>query len=475
MNNNQTIKKLLKENAELKKENAFLKAENAELKAIILQLKARIEELERSLKLNSSNSSLPPSSEGLRRKPSPQSLRGKTGKKSGGQPGHKGFNLSQVSNPNKIEKYALSTCSNCSCDLTNIAVKKVIKRQVFDIPKPEVIVIEHQAEVKRCPKCKKKQMALFPDGVSAHTQYGENVQSLASYFVTAQFLPLERTKELFSSTYGLEIGEATILKMVQDLAAKTRKPIEEIELFVSKADVRSADETGCRIEGKTAWIHTSTTLEATQYKVSKKRSDVIEQKTGIVCHDFFKPYFKKLSSVQHAACGAHLLRELKAIFELDKEPWAEKMSNFFCDALKFTQKFTEGLLPAIINKLTQQYDNIVRQGLTFHRAQKPLPQKKGGKIKRRHGHNLLIRLRDYKKNVLLFINNPRVPFTNNLAERDLRTAKIQQKVSGCFRKFSQAEAFYKIRSVLSTAKKQGLNIFSVIQCLVRNNFSFGFG
>ena len=226
--------------------------------------------------------------------------------------------------------------------------------------------------------------------------------------------------------------------------------------------VKHGDETGFRVAGITHWLHTLSTPTATFYKISAKRKNPIENLSGIFVHDHWKPYFQQ-TDVQHVLCNAHHLRELKALIEFEKEPWAQEMFDLLTLANKKKYEFNGNPPPEIINSIKKSYHEILLQGLAYHENLDSLP-KKGvrGRKKRRTGHNLLLRLRDFQEETLRFLLDSDIPFTNNLAEQDLRMMKIKQKISGCFRTLKGAKNFARIRSFLSTARKLKLDIFEIL-------------
>ncbi len=241
---------------------------------------------------------------------------------------------------------------------------------------------------------------------------------------------------------------------------------ESVLSEVKTAAVKNLDETGFRVAGKTQWLHVASTKTATYYQVSPKRKSLLDGLSGTVIHDHWKSYYN-LNGVEHALCNQHHLRELKAITEHEKEPWAQTMTRLLRVALR-CRHFHEnhGIPIARIKRLTDIYDKIIRDGLVYHESLTPLPCKgKQGRLPRRMGHNLLLGLFHYKQDVLRFLHNPVVPFTNNDAERDLRMMKCKQKISGGFRTDQGAEQFARIRGFISTVRKRGLSIIGSIQSI----------
>lgn len=429
---------------------------------------ARIKELERRLGLDSSNSGKPPSSDGYGKKPRRTNLREQTGKKSGGQDGHEGKTLRQTATPDKIVDHCPPVCTGCGQALGLEHATSHRKRQVFDVPKAcPIEVTEHRAHWCRCPGCGEETAAAFPDGVLGLAQYGTNVVALVIYLQHWQLLPEDRVAELLRDVFGVDLSCATIAAMAQRKAEEWEGLATHIGEHVKQAAVKHLDETGYRIAGGLQWLHVASTWLLTFYRTSPKRGTMLENVTGIVVHDFWRPYFT-MAGVTHALCNAHHLRELKALIDGEKEPWALAMYRFLrhaCHAVNLARRRHESLKPSFRAWLSARYDRILAQGLAFHERQPPLEavgRRHRGRTRRRAGHNLLLRLQGHKDEALRFLTNPEVPFTNNQAERDIRMMKLKQKISGCFRAEGGAQTFATLRTVLSTARKQGWNILDTL-------------
>ena len=446
---------------------AALRAENA-------SLKARIGELERRLGLNSSNSGKPPSSDGLRKPARVKSLRERSGKKPGGQKGHKGETLLQVAAPDKVVDHYPLACSVCGAGLAPETSVGHSARQVFDLPEPQPLVVtEHRAHDCRCAACGAETRAPFPDGVNAPVQYGARITAFVIYLLHYQLLPEDRLVGLMADLFGVRLATATMARMSRTCAERLSGFAETVRDLVAGAVVKHMDETGFRIGGKTQWLHVASTAFLTFYRVSAKRGSLLANVAGIVVHDHWKPYYT-MRGVLHALCNAHHLRELKALVEIEKEDWAHKMQRLLrraCHAANLARERDVPLKPRLIECFERRYDAILAEGLVFHEAQAPLarPAMKGGgkrrgRAPRRPGHNLLLRLATRKEDVLRFLHDPAVPFTNNQAERDGRMMKLRQKISGGFRSLEGAMDFALIRSYISTAKKQGWNIIDALSC-----------
>ena len=445
---------------------AALRAENE-------SLKARIAELERQLGLNSSNSGKPPSSDGLKKPARVTSLRERSAKKPGGQKGHKGETLRQVADPDDVVDHYPSACSGCGAGLDPDTSVGHSARQVFDLPEPEPLVVtEHRAHDCRCPACGAKTRAAFPDGVNAPVQYGTRIGAFVLYLLHYQLLPEKRLVELLADLLGVKLVTATIARISQDCARRFQGFADVVRVHVAAAPVKHMDETGFRIGGRTQWLHIASTALLTFYRVCAKRGSLLMNVAGIVVHDHWKPYYT-MQGVLHALCNAHHLRELKALVEIEKEDWARKMQRVLrraCHAANLARDRGVPLKPSLIALIERCYDAIIAEGLAFHEAQAPLAQpvkgggKRRGRVPRRTGHNLLLRLATRKQDTLRFLHDPKVPFTNNQAERDGRMMKLRQKISGGFRSVEGAMDFALIRSLFSTAKKQGWNVIDALTC-----------
>jgi transposase len=442
--------------ASLKREIEALRAENAELR--------------RRLGLDSSNSSKPPSSDGLKKKPRILgSLRTRSGKPSGGQKGHRGDTLRQVANPDRIVEHAATLCRHCCTGLDAGSAVGAEKRQVFDLPERMIEVTEHRAAIHCCPNCRGETRAAFPEGVVSPTQYGERIKAAAIYLNVQQLIPEDRAAQALNDLFGAPlICPASLVAWVGKKAQELSPVYEAIGRRVAEAAVRHLDETGYRIAGKLRWLHTTSSLAFTYYRAGEKRGDIpTDLQGGVVVHDHFLAY-RGMDAVDHAFCNAHILRELQALIEFDSEPWAELMRAVLLDANDAVNAAREAgaatLAPQTLAALVERYWAAVRLGLAFHRQLPKLEKKANsrGRAKQRPGHNLLERLKTFKTETLRFMTDFDVPFTNNLAEQDLRMMKVKMKISGCFRTLEGAQIFAQLRSVVSTARKQTRNILQTL-------------
>ena len=447
---------------------------NGEFEARIGKLEARIIELESRLNKNSSNSSKPPSSDGLKRPNRDnrdKSLRAKnTGRKPGGQPGHPGQTLKASESPDITLNLPLNSCPECGGDLTDEPTQSEENRQVFDLPDIKMLVTEYLAERKRCPHCGALVSAGFPCGVTAPVQYGPGMQSAMTYLNVRQVIPCERVAEVCQDLFGHRPGAGSVVRSAARCADLLAPCVDEIRNTLRQAPVLHADETGVRCIGKTHWLHVASTATHSLFSHSPKRgvegfasAKVLSNYRGTLVHDFWGPYDQL--TCKHSRCNAHLLRELKAFTETGHR-WAGEIITVLLDMKKAVEearrKGRQQVEAAHRKRLESRYDEWIKAGLQAH-PEITKPTGKRGRVRQSKETNLLRRMRDKREEVLRFLSDIGVPFDNNQAERDLRMIKVQQKVSGCFRSEKGAARFCVISSFISTVRKKGLNLMESIK------------
>lgn len=455
---------------------AYREGEDAVVKLFyetISKLDERIQRLEDQIAKNSSNSSKPPSSDGFKKKP--KSLRQRSGKKSGGQPGHPGHTLKAVTTPDHVQIHRVKRCSHCQANLEEVEVRDCEKRQVFDVPPVKVEVTEHQAEIKTCPECQRLTVGEFPAGVSQPVQYGEQIKAQMVYFHQYHFVPLERTTEILGDLYGQTVSEGTIVEACQETAQQV-EPIYQLTKteLIHTQDAGHFDETGSRIEGKLWWLHVACTALLTYYAPHRKRGGEALDAIGIfpafkgkAMHDSYRSYFQ-YEDVINALCNAHHLRDLIFVRDQYQQTWAAEMIKLLLEiktAIEEAPSEQQSLSPTQLTDFETRYDAILEAGLQTCPVLEPTdpPPKKRGKPKQHPVKNLLDHLQVRKTETLAFMVDFKVPFDNNQAERDLRMVKLKQKISGCFRSDGGAEVFCRIRSYISTARKNGQGVLDVLQ------------
>lgn len=433
-----------------------LQAENHALKSANEALRLENEELRRRLGLNSHNSSKPPSSDGLGKKPA---LARPKGSKTGGQLGHSGHHLKRVAIADSIVVHHAPCCPCCQKTFTPTDVEGVVgSRQVFDIPAPRLEVTEHQIGFLHC--CGNRLEGIYPIGVNSPVQYGTQIKSLSILLNVDCRMPLEKVEQLLSDLYGCTYNESTVLNATE-ACFKALEPIEvQIKAAVTASDIAHFDETGMRVEGKLHWFHTASTIWFTYLFVHAKRGkealrsavSVLKDFKNRAIHDCWSSYFE-FTQCSHGLCNAHLLRELTALHE-NGSSWAASMHAFLLEMYEKSQKAT-CVLPDSTEWM-QRFQQICQQADT---VEPPPIQSPRGKPKNTKGRNLLNRLQKHQESILAFAFEINVPFTNNQAERDIRCLKVKQKVSNSFRTFDGAQSYARIQGFISTVRKQKMNVF----------------
>lgn len=435
--------------------------------------------LQERLSLTSRNSSKPPSLDGYV-KPKPKSLRVKTGKKSGGQPGHTGATLKPVEKPDITLVHPLLSCTcGCGSDLSKHPVLSYETRQVFDLPPQKLIVTEHRVEVKLCPLSGKLVNAPWPTDVTAPVQYGPDFLAWLVYLNTQQFIPLARISQMSFDLFGQHVSEDTILTAIKTIEQELEPFSKAVKEQLAQAPVVNGDESGLRVAGKLHWIHVLSTILLTWYGVHPKRGrealdsfGILPEFMGRLVHDCWQTYLDL--PCLHALCVAHLIRELIFIHEQYDQAWAKSLVDLLFDMNRkreeqklIASEFTIGCL----EEWHQQYQKILREGRAANPPIIPMPDapKKRGRKKQTKAQNLLDRLENHENWVLAFLHDFLIPFTNNLAEQDVRMIKVKQKVSGSFRTLEGAERFATIRSYISTLRKQGQSVFENLKAAIIGN------
>ena len=431
---------------------------------------ALIQELRDQLAKNSRNSGKPPSSDGLK-KPRTRSLRRKTGLRSGGQEGHQGHTLQMVARADTIDRHRVTRCPYCATNLKDIVSDECERRQVFDIPPVRITVTEHQAESKQCFHCRRRVKGTFPPNVTQPVQYGPRLKAQMVYLNNYQLLPWARTCELLGDFYGHRPSEALVLAGNETLVNSIEPTLDAIHGQLIAADVVHFDESGMRVEGHLNWLHSASAALLTYYDVHPKRGKegmsaigILPQLRGRAVHDHWRSYFT-FDNCRHALCNAHHLRELQFIVDQYEQPWAEDMTGLLLDIkaeVEAAQPKQMTLSPDRLTHFEKRYDDLIEHGLVANPPPANPPAKKRGRKKQSPPKNLLDRLRDHKHEVLAFMYDFRVPFDNNLAERDVRMLKVKQKISGSFRTRTGAETFCAIRSYISTVRKHGVTVIDAI-------------
>ncbi|MCL4728700.1 MAG: IS66 family transposase [Candidatus Kuenenia stuttgartiensis] len=452
----QKVEKLLSE------EKGLSPAVRSMIELLVLLITLLVGRLNR----NSRNSSKPPSSDPNRKKES----KAKGERKAGGQKGRDGVTLKKVDNPDEVEVIKVD---RRKYPRSKYKVVGYEARQVFDI-KISRVVTEYRAEVVEDAKGNRI-VASFPEGVTKAVQYGPDLKAHAVYMSQYQLIPYKRIQEYFEGQIGIPLSEGSIYNF-------NREAYESLEPFdvrareeLTKSEVMHVDETGINKNGDRYWLHSASNSLWTYFFPHERRGTeainsigILPEFKGILCHDHLKSYYT-YSNCTHALCNAHHLRELDGVWEDDnKQEWAKEMKALLKEINRATSDAGGMLGTDESEKYRQRYRKILQNA----EAESPPPDEtnrkgKRGRVKRTKARNLLERLRTYEGDVLRFMDNKNVPFTNNLAENDIRMTKVQQKISGCFRSLEGAKIFCRIRSYLSTCRKQGVNLSRALQMLFR--------
>ena len=437
------------------------------LRAALEVLLVLVQLLANRLNLNSRNSSKPPSTDRFNKddKDNSDDKQGKNNNP-GGQPGRIGTTLQKVDAPDEIKLLELD---RTTLPPGEYKVDGFESRQVFDIDIRRVVT-EYRAEI-LVNQFGNRFIASFPEAVTKAVQYGNGVKAQAVYLSQYQLIPYQRVQEQFQDQFQLPISVGSIFTFNQRAYAL----LEQFELkLIPKmllSSVLHADETGINISGKNHWLHCISNPQWTLYYAHAKRGseamtamNVLPQFTGILCHDHWKPYFKL--NCLHALCNAHHLRELTCAEEQDHQEWAKQMRELLLN-IEQDVKVQGGALPEPQTKrYTEQYRALLEQAEL--ECPPPDPQRKPGqrgRVKRSKSRNLLERLLNYEQETLRFMIDARVPFTNNQGENDIRMTKVHQKISGCFRSQEGAEIFCRVRSYLSTCRKNNVSASEALTLL----------
>ena len=430
---------------------------------LLVELSGRVNALEQRLSLNSGNSSKPPSSDGLKKpalKPmNTQSLRKKTGKKPGGQQGHPGSTLQPAEKPDVTVEHRPDTCEHCHGKLENSLVVGMSRRQVFDIPQPKVVVTEHQMMTVRCECCGKETQATAPAGADKSVQYGPNILGVATYLHVAHLLPCKRTAEIIRNLTGASFSPGTLARAVRAADASLLSFDQRLTAALATVPVKHVDETGVRVSGALHWFHTRSTKALCRVFHHVKRggaaiADLLGY-TGTLVSDFFAGYVSLPCT--HVFCCAHVLRELRFVDEAVGQYWAPMLFatlDRINDACHRARERGLRKVPGF-RQMVRDFDHWVKKGLEANSQSSKDPSLNKARC-------LATRLSERRDDYLRFLHDLSLPFTNNLAERDVRMSKVKQKISGCFRTDAGADTFCRIRSYTATCQRQGMNL---LECL----------
>jgi transposase len=436
---------------------------------MIEQLTTRVAELERRLGRNSRNSSQPPSADGPQ--VAPRRSRRASGRKPGKQPGAPGSTLALVDDPDEVIEHLPSCCRGCGADLADGQPLGVLRRQVHDIQPVRPVIVEHRMHRRRCG-CGAVTVAAAPPGARAPTQYGPTLRALAVYLLVFQHVPVARTAQLIADLTGARPSAGWVSTALAEAAAALVDVEKLIKSLIVLAHVVHVDETSVSVAGARWWLHVAGTDKLTAYHLDSSRGrkavaefGVLPDYRGIAVHDALSVY-DGYPAAAHALCGAHLARELTAACEAHPDQvWPEQALaallelNTAAHAAR-DQRLTR-IPPETADPLHERWRHAILCGLATHR---PAHGRKQSKTR-----NLLVRLRDRDEQVLRFARDLTVPFTNNQAERDLRPAKTQLKISGCHRSDTGARAWTRVRGYISTVRKHGDDVLTALRDAITGN------
>ena len=451
------------------------------------QLQTRIRELEKSIeaensvtielpvKRDSHNSNQPPSLDLPWTKPKrTKSLRKRSGLKVGGQIGHDGVTLRQVAAPNRVVVHQANECRQCGFALAAVSVDDLHKRQVFEIENGSLSVVEHRITAKICPACHNVSKGQFPFTVKAPVQYGASVLSRALYLHLYQLLPVARTQEAMRDLFGCDISQASIQRAARLCSDKLIRCEQRIKAALRDSAVIGADETGIRINGTSAWVHVARTDTLTHLASHTKRGSkafnhigILNQFKGTLVRDGWLSY-KWYQQCNHSLCNAHLLRDLTYIGEAEPshETWTTALVKLLIEIKEAVETARNSLQTELDGE--RQKNFLTRYDTLTTKAEEAVRGSPGQNGTGLTAGKLLNRFVKNKSEVLRFMTDFAVPFDNNGSERDLRMLKLQQKIAGCFRTTEGVATFCRVRSYLSSARKQGRSLLTALESALKS-------
>jgi transposase len=453
-------------NARLQELLAGRDAEIAVLREQLALLQSQVADLAAQVKTNSRNSSKPPSSDGPA-KPSPKSLRGKSGRKPGRPKGQPGATMELTAHPDRTVKHRPKRCSCCGKSLKKAPVTAVERRQVTDIPPVKAVTTEHQLLTLACG-CGCETKAQAPDGVTAPVQYGPRIMGTGIYLWHGQFLSRDRACQALSDMFGCAPSPGALAAAAKKTAGCLAPALAAITRHLITCEVAHFDETGFRTAGKLAWVHSASqgkfalfTVHAKRGKDGMKAGGVLPFFAGIAVHDAWAPYDTFGNVAGHALCGAHVLRELVAVTETGTDldgTWAQQAIDALLALSEAAEAARQAGHAAIDAEILAEHEDWYRKasatGIALNAGRKSKLQEKR--------HALATRMQAREDDYLRFARDLRVPFTNNAAEQAIRMSKLRIKISGCMRSVAGAEEFCAIRSYLATAARHGIGALEAL-------------
>lgn len=450
-------------------------AENAALRTEIEALRAKVAALEKLIGRNSSNSSMPPSTDPLserRAQAQNRAARRATKRKPGKQPGTEGRHLAQVADPDVVLTHTPAACEGCGADLADAPTAGVETRQVFDLPEPGLVCTEHRAQRRRC-SCGETTTARFPSQATAPACYGPRVRANGLYLLARQHIPFERAAEAMADLFGVNCSTGFLDALYSEAAEGLDGFLAEVLAQLTASEVVHMDETGDRVGTSSWWFHVASTNRLTLLHADRTRGKAGVEATGVLpgfagtaVHDRLGLYFD-YTNATHAVCNAHLLRNLASVGVVwNQTDWAEAMTALLCEmrdaADRALSSGRENIEAPELSSFLTRYDDIVASA--FAANPEPASGRKRNTVER-ESYNLAVAFGTHRDAICRFATDLRVPFTNNQAERDLRMAKLHRKISGCFRAPHGAERLAAVRSYISTAAKHRIGALDVLVAL----------
>jgi transposase len=432
-----------------------------EQRALVAELTAQVADLAARVKQHSKNSSKPPSSDGLA-KPAPKSLRKKGARRPGRPEGQPGTTMRLTDHPDHVVRHEPAACRGCGHGLAGAEQTGMERRQVTEIPEVRATVTEHQMIELACLCCGERTKAVAPAGVTAPVQYGPRAAAMAAYLWHGQFLSRDRACAALADMFGCSPSPGAITAMARKIAGFISPVLDAIVKALLASEVAHFDETGFRVAGKLAWVHSASSGKHVLVTVHEKRgtegmdaAGILPSFAGIAVHDAWAPYDTYDGVSAHALCNAHVLRELTAVTEtgteLDKT-WAQQAIDALItlkDAAAAAREAGRGAIgPELLAGQEKYFRDAADTGIVLNAARRSKLQKKR--------HALATRMRDRADDYLRFACDLRVPFDNNPAEQVIRMSKLRIKVSGCMRSMAGAGTFCAIRSYLATASRHDI-------------------
>lgn len=461
-----------------------LEKEIERLNGIIESLQEKLKESVRVNRMDSSNSSKPPSSDGYR-KPKPTSLRVRSGRSPGGQPGHSGHNMAVPHEPDEVIDHYPTRCEGCprfsecrsgtsfSCSESRYVVDAVMLTKVT----------EHRRIDAVCPMESTDSESVsgsFPENVKAHVQYGDSFSVVTGLLDTYGAMSDSRISDLMQAFFGVTLSPGTVVSMTKRCAETVGPALECIRKAIIESPVAHFDESGARTGGTLEWVHNSSTDQFTYLTLSPKRgtigideNGVLPKFNGVAVHDCWSSYFR-YDDIEHAICCAHILRELKGIESFETHHRWPGMFEYLLLSMKSAKEDAQSRgEDHLTDEEWEYYQWFYDQAMMVADKECPPPPEPTVKSKgpRRKGkeRSLIERLKDLKDQIFLFAMDFRVPFDNNQAERDIRNVKTKTKVAGCFRSRDGAQDYLDITSFLSTARKHGVGMFEAMTSAFNGN------